>query len=128
MSGKGQDPILDARKLKAHTTRDKMKSVINKNLQTTFYGAQTPSALAGTVSTVDITTASAVLAPRLSAKTQCTGTTAPIHSDFYLPDKLDSRLSQMKWQTSSKLSADGNLVAVVTKFAHTLFNGDLRSG
>ena len=48
-----------------------------------------------------------------SAITQRTGTTVSICPDLCLPDALESRQSQILWQTSTKQSADGNSVVVV---------------
>ena len=65
------------------------------------------------VSTVGVSTTSTVLTQKLGVMTQHKGTTILIYPDFYLPGTLDSRLPQMHWQTLTRVSADGNLVAVI---------------
>ena len=72
------------------------KFIVNMSLQASLYSAQISAVLADTVSTVDVVTTSTALIPRLSAETQGTGTAALIYPDFYLPNTLDSRLSQIK--------------------------------
>ena len=83
-------------------------------MQATFCGVQVSSASAGTLSTIDITITSTVLMLRLDAETKSTEKTAYIYLDFYLPDTPESKLSQIKWQTSTWLLADRNPVAVIT--------------
>ena len=61
-----------------------------------------------------VTNTTTVLTPRLGALTQSTGIAAPIYLDFYLPDRCDSRWSQISLKTSTKLSQDENPAAVVT--------------
>ena len=47
------------------------------------------------------------------ALTQCTETSSLVYPDFYPPDTMDSRLSQISYQMASIQPADENLVAVV---------------
>ena len=65
------------------------------------------------VNAVGESNTSAVLILMLGFVTQNTRTIDPIFLDFYLPDTLDSRLSQINRQPLTKLLADGNPVMVV---------------
>ena len=67
-----------------------------------------------TVSLVSVSTTITTFTTRFSAITQNIETVSPIYLDFNLQDMLDGRLSQIKWHILTKLSADGNPVAVIT--------------